>query len=120
MEAEGQRDAGLLFWAAALRVLQLFVVSTWEEILSEVQQNGSKCIAVWRSIVYMMASLDFSRRLFFVPSRSLVATGLIGSMVQAGSTPSPSRGARGSQQAQIQAQEQVVSASETQELKQVR
>ncbi|XP_034984703.2 synaptosomal-associated protein 47 isoform X2 [Zootoca vivipara] len=47
------------------------------------------------------------------------ATGLIGNIVQAGPTPSSSRGAGGSQQAQIQKQQQVVSESETQELKQI-
>ncbi|XP_062978932.1 synaptosomal-associated protein 47 [Elgaria multicarinata webbii] len=45
------------------------------------------------------------------------ATGLIGGMVQSGSSPSSSRGAGGSQQAQLQ--QQVVSEAETQELKQI-
>ncbi|XP_008118413.1 synaptosomal-associated protein 47 [Anolis carolinensis] len=47
------------------------------------------------------------------------ATGLIGSMVHAGSSPSSSRGAGGSQQAQVQKQEQVVSEAEAQEMRQI-
>ncbi|KAM6452964.1 synaptosomal-associated protein 47 isoform 1-T2 [Liasis olivaceus] len=47
------------------------------------------------------------------------ATGLVGSIVQAGSTSSSSRGTGGNQQAQIQKEKQVVSESETQELRQI-
>ncbi|XP_061443349.1 synaptosomal-associated protein 47 isoform X2 [Rhineura floridana] len=47
------------------------------------------------------------------------ATGLIGTIRQSGSTPSSSQGAGGSQQTQIQKQQQVISESETQELKQI-
>ncbi|KAH0627669.1 hypothetical protein JD844_003748 [Phrynosoma platyrhinos] len=47
------------------------------------------------------------------------ATGLIGNMVHTGSTPPSSRGAEGSQQAQMQKQEQVVSEADAQEMKQI-
>ncbi|XP_048366467.1 synaptosomal-associated protein 47-like [Sphaerodactylus townsendi] len=49
-----------------------------------------------------------------------LATGLIGSVMHTGSTPSPSQGASGgSQQVQLQKQEEVVSQSEAQELKRI-